>query len=111
MIPKVDTGFRKRSCSNNNLERDDDSKKSHHALEPDTDALGRRWGGPFGVRRHQRAGRLGRGGLLGVCVAFALAGFGVRFRVSLAAVRTLALRAGEAAEPLVLYFQLDEQFL
>src|SRR5204863_7095208 len=25
-------GFRKRSCSNNNLERDDDSKKSHHAL-------------------------------------------------------------------------------
>jgi hypothetical protein len=27
----VDTGFRKRSCSNN-LERDDDSKKSHHAL-------------------------------------------------------------------------------
>jgi hypothetical protein len=28
----VDTGFRKRSCSSNNLERDDDSKKSHPAL-------------------------------------------------------------------------------
>src|SRR5262249_19673756 len=28
------TGFRKRSCSNNKLKRDDDSKKSHHALEP-----------------------------------------------------------------------------
>src|SRR5882672_2873292 len=26
------TGFRKRSCSSNKLERDDDSKKSHHAL-------------------------------------------------------------------------------
>jgi hypothetical protein len=29
---KVGTGFRKRSCSDNKLERDDDSKKSHHAL-------------------------------------------------------------------------------
>src|SRR5262249_14105841 len=29
---KVDTGFRKRSCSNNELKRDDDSQKSHHAL-------------------------------------------------------------------------------
>jgi hypothetical protein len=28
----VDTGFRKRSCSNNKIERDDDSKKNHHAL-------------------------------------------------------------------------------
>jgi hypothetical protein len=28
----VGTGFRKRSCSNNKLERDDDSKKSHPAL-------------------------------------------------------------------------------
>jgi hypothetical protein len=28
----VDTGFRKTSCSKNKLERDDDSKKSHHAL-------------------------------------------------------------------------------
>jgi hypothetical protein len=28
----VDTGFRNRSCSNNELKRDDDSKKSHHAL-------------------------------------------------------------------------------
>jgi hypothetical protein len=28
----VDTGFRKRSCSTNKLERDDDSKKSHRAL-------------------------------------------------------------------------------
>jgi hypothetical protein len=28
----VGTGFRKRSCSNKRLERDDDSKKSHHAL-------------------------------------------------------------------------------
>src|SRR5262249_42478713 len=26
------TGFRKTSCSNNNLKRDGDSKKSHHAL-------------------------------------------------------------------------------
>jgi hypothetical protein len=32
MIPKVDTGFRKKSCFNNKLERDDDSKKSHPAL-------------------------------------------------------------------------------
>jgi len=29
---KVGTGFRKRSCSTNKLERDDDSKQSHHAL-------------------------------------------------------------------------------
>jgi hypothetical protein len=29
---KVGTGFRKRSCSDNKLERDDDSKKSHPAL-------------------------------------------------------------------------------
>jgi len=28
----VDTGFRKTSCSSNNLKRDGDSKKSHHAL-------------------------------------------------------------------------------
>jgi hypothetical protein len=28
----VGTGFRKRSCSTNKLERDDDAKKSHHAL-------------------------------------------------------------------------------
>ena len=28
----MDTGFRKRSCSNNNVERDGDSKKSHLAL-------------------------------------------------------------------------------
>src|SRR5690242_5606813 len=28
----MDTGFRKRSCSTDNLERDDDSKKSHLAL-------------------------------------------------------------------------------
>jgi hypothetical protein len=28
----VDTGFRKRSCFANDLKRDDDSKKSHHAL-------------------------------------------------------------------------------
>ena len=37
----VDTGFRKRSCSNNRLDRDDDSKKSHPDLtrpvaSPDT---------------------------------------------------------------------------
>src|SRR5262245_24859756 len=31
MIPKVGTGFRKRSCASNRLERDDDSKKSHSA--------------------------------------------------------------------------------
>jgi hypothetical protein len=29
----VGTGFRKRSCSKKKLERDDDSKKSHHALK------------------------------------------------------------------------------
>jgi hypothetical protein len=29
---KVGTGFPKRSCSNKKIERDDDSKKSHHAL-------------------------------------------------------------------------------
>src|SRR5580700_4143477 len=29
--PRVGTGFRKRSCSNNKIERDDDSKKSHRA--------------------------------------------------------------------------------
>jgi hypothetical protein len=32
----VDTGFRKRSCSTNKAERDDDSKKSHHALRRPT---------------------------------------------------------------------------
>jgi hypothetical protein len=31
----VGTGFRKRSCSDNKLERDDDSKKSHPAPEHD----------------------------------------------------------------------------
>src|SRR5207245_9319084 len=30
------TGFSKRSCSNKRIERDDDSKKSHHALGNDT---------------------------------------------------------------------------
>src|SRR5580704_19616116 len=30
--PGVGTGFRKRSCSNNTIERDDDSKKNHRAL-------------------------------------------------------------------------------
>ncbi len=34
MIPKSGNGFRKRSCSNNKVERDDDSKKSHPALMP-----------------------------------------------------------------------------
>jgi hypothetical protein len=29
----VDTGFPKRSCSNKGIERDDDSKKSHRALD------------------------------------------------------------------------------
>src|SRR6202043_228821 len=29
---KVGTGFPRRSCSNKKIERDDDSKKSHHAL-------------------------------------------------------------------------------
>src|ERR1700730_16451023 len=29
---KVGTGFPKRSCSNKKLERDDDSKRSHHVL-------------------------------------------------------------------------------
>jgi hypothetical protein len=28
----VGTGFRKRSCSNKQIERDDDSKKNHRAL-------------------------------------------------------------------------------
>jgi hypothetical protein len=32
MISKLDTGFRKRSCSANELERDDDSRKRHPAL-------------------------------------------------------------------------------
>src|SRR6266853_882809 len=32
MIPKSGNGFRKRSCSNDKVERDDDSKKSHPAL-------------------------------------------------------------------------------
>src|SRR4030081_3315001 len=31
--PKVVTGFPKRSCSNKKIERDDDSKKTHPALE------------------------------------------------------------------------------
>jgi hypothetical protein len=30
----VGAGFRKRSCSNNKIERDDDSKKGHRALAP-----------------------------------------------------------------------------
>src|SRR5258708_36237825 len=33
MIPTSGNGFWKRSCSNNKVERDDDSKKSHPALE------------------------------------------------------------------------------
>src|SRR5215467_8016044 len=33
MIPKSGYRFRKRSCSTNRLERDDESKKSHHALD------------------------------------------------------------------------------
>jgi hypothetical protein len=33
---KVDTGFPKRSCSNKEIERDDASKKSHHALGDET---------------------------------------------------------------------------
>src|SRR5262249_50034475 len=32
---KVDTGFRTTSCSSKKLERDGDSKKSHHALRAD----------------------------------------------------------------------------
>src|ERR1051326_1553227 len=32
MIPKSGYGFRKRSCSNNKLERVDDSKRNHPAL-------------------------------------------------------------------------------
>src|SRR5262245_46942289 len=32
MIPKSGSGFRKRSCSTNKLERDDESKLGHHAL-------------------------------------------------------------------------------
>src|ERR1700676_2004423 len=32
MIRKSGYGFPKRSCSNKKIERDDDSKKSHHAL-------------------------------------------------------------------------------
>jgi hypothetical protein len=53
MIPKkpapakagVDTGFRKKTCSNKELERDDDSKKRHHAPAAGNDAarfVGRR---------------------------------------------------------------------
>src|ERR1700674_5084819 len=34
--PRVGTGFRKRSCSNKRLGRDDDSKKSHRALASET---------------------------------------------------------------------------
>src|SRR5258705_9740988 len=34
MIRKSGTGFPKRSCSNNKLKRDDDSKKNHPALVP-----------------------------------------------------------------------------
>src|SRR3979409_2202381 len=55
MIPKVGTGFRKRSCSNNKLERDDDSKKSHPAL-----AVAFPKGGLAGVR-HRDPCRVGRG--------------------------------------------------
>src|ERR1700739_599966 len=33
MIPKSGHGFRKRSCSTNKVERDDYSKKSHHARD------------------------------------------------------------------------------
>src|SRR5712664_3246036 len=38
MIPKSGNGFRKRSCSSNKVERDDDSKKSHSALARSHDA-------------------------------------------------------------------------
>src|SRR5262249_22684099 len=40
MIPKVGTGFRKRSCSTNNLKRDDESQRSHHAFERDRTRAG-----------------------------------------------------------------------
>src|SRR3954447_26135637 len=35
MIPKSGTGFRKRSCSSKQIERDDDSTRSHRALARD----------------------------------------------------------------------------
>jgi hypothetical protein len=39
----VDTGFPKRSCSNKKIERDDDSKKSHHALPYFRNGRGQTW--------------------------------------------------------------------
>jgi hypothetical protein len=50
--PRVDTGFRKRSCSNNKIERDDDSKKSHHALEALDDAQRRGFISISRIHRH-----------------------------------------------------------
>jgi hypothetical protein len=42
--PRVGTGFRIRSCSNNNFERDDDSKISHPAPgEVENGGCGRRF--------------------------------------------------------------------
>src|SRR5580692_8357934 len=51
--PRVGTGFRKRSCSNNKIERDDDSKKGHRALagvDLSSPLLDRKSGPPRGHR-------------------------------------------------------------
>src|SRR5215211_3155840 len=56
MIPKSGYRFRKRSCSSNNLERDDDSKKSHHALGAThySPRVQRHHGGILGVAQRER---------------------------------------------------------
>jgi hypothetical protein len=54
---KVGTGFRKRSCSTNRLEPDDDSKRNHHALATPGGGGYR----PFGLIRARRLRGNGRG--------------------------------------------------
>jgi NAD(P)-dependent dehydrogenase (short-subunit alcohol dehydrogenase family) len=51
--PRVGTGFRKRSCSNNKIERDDDSKKSNRALMFQTNE-GARGQPPLRTLDHER---------------------------------------------------------
>jgi hypothetical protein len=57
MIRKVGAGFRKRSCSNNKLERDGDSKKSHRSLKYLAEKLARRF---FRYRDLIRGGHYGQ---------------------------------------------------
>src|SRR5258708_7468767 len=54
---KVDAGFPKRSCANKEIERDDDSKKSHHALGAPTRKMpAEQLDQPWGIHSSGEAG-------------------------------------------------------